>query len=54
VLEGVRTLIAFGDDYMGSMVVAHPGKTESVIRCALRVLTVYGDWQRRFFDRNLS
>lgn len=37
-IAGIRTRIAFGDDSLGSMIVAYPGKTESVLRFALKAL----------------
>jgi hypothetical protein len=35
---GIGTRIALGDDSLGSMVVARPEETESVMRCALKAL----------------
>lgn len=35
-VAGIGTRIAFGDDSLGSMLVARPEETESVVRCALK------------------
>lgn len=37
-VAGIRTRIAFGDDSLGSLVVAHPDEIESVTRCAFKAL----------------
>lgn len=37
-VAGIRTRLAFGDDSLSSMVVAHPEEAESVIRCGLKAL----------------
>lgn len=37
-VAGIRTRLAFGDDSLSFIVMAHPEETESVIRCGLKAL----------------